>query len=284
MNPGLQIPTLAIVGVGLMGGSIALASRRKKLASRIIGFDNRTENLQVALDRGIVDDPAPDLNRLASSASLVVFCAPVDRLADLIGECADACRPGTLLTDVGSTKSNIVRRLAGRLPSGVTYVGSHPLAGSEKNGPTSAREDLFEGKLVVVTPAGESPSAVSTILKFWQALGARVETMSPEQHDEALAVTSHLPHLVASALAGVLPIEWKRLTATGFRDATRLAAGSPELWRAIFQSNRPALLASIRDFREHLDRFFDALQENDGEKLKLLLQQGKYVRESLSDP
>jgi prephenate dehydrogenase len=119
---------------------------------------------------------------------------------------------------------------------------------------------------------------------FWKALGARVETMSPEQHDEALAVTSHLPHLVASVLAGVLPLEWKRLTATGFRDTTRLAAGSPELWRAIFQSNQPALLAAAAEFRAHLDRFVDALAKGDGERLRLLLEQSKYVRDSLSEP
>jgi prephenate dehydrogenase len=161
-------------------------------------------------------------------------------------------------------------------------VGSHPLAGSEKTGPENARADLFEGRLVVLTPVGDPPAAVWTVGDFWRALGARVETMSPEKHDEVLATTSHLPHLVAAVLAGVLPLEWRPLTATGFRDATRLAAGSPELWQAIFLSNQPALLEAVARFAAHLELFRDALHKGDGKRLRVLLEQGKYVRDSLS--
>lgn len=279
----MHVPTLTIVGVGLLGGSIALGCRQRRLACRIVGCDPSADVLARAADRGMLDETTDDVCRAVAGASLVVFCTPVDRLADTVGACADSCRPGTLLTDVGSTKSAIVRRLAGRLPPGVNFVGSHPLAGSEKTGPDHARADLFEGRLVVLTPLGDPPAAVSAIGGFWKALGARVETMSPEQHDEALALTSHLPHLVASVLAGVLPPEWKRLTATGFRDTTRLAAGSPELWRAIFLSNQPALLDAVDQFAGHLERFREALARGDGESLRLLLQQGKYVRDSLSE-
>jgi len=280
----MHVPTLSIVGVGLLGGSIALACRQKKLAGRIVGYDPSADALRRAADRGMLDEATDDVCRAVARASLVVFCVPVDRIAEVVGACAEACRPGTLLTDVGSTKTAIVRRLAGRLPPGVNFVGSHPLAGSEKTGPENARADLFEGRLVVLTPVGDPPAAVWTIGDFWRALGARVETMSPEKHDEVLATTSHLPHLVASVLAGVLPLEWKRLTATGFRDTTRLAAGSPELWRAIFLCNQPALLAAVGDFQAHLERFRDALAKGDGERLRLLLEQGKYVRDSLSEP
>jgi prephenate dehydrogenase len=280
----MHVPTLSIVGVGLLGGSIALACRQKKLAGRIVGYDPSADALRRAAERGMLDEATDDVCRAVARASLVVFCVPVDRIAEVVGACAEACRPGTLLTDVGSTKTAIVRRLAGRLPPGVNFVGGHPLAGSEKAGPDHARADLFEGRLVVLTPLGDPPAAVSAVGAFWKALGARVETMSPEQHDEALAVTSHLPHLVASVLAGVLPLEWKRLTATGFRDTTRLAAGSPELWRAIFLCNQPALLAAVGDFQAHLERFRDALAKGDGERLRLLLEQGKYVRDSLSEP
>lgn len=280
----MHIPTLSLVGVGLLGGSIALACKQRGLVGRIVGCDVSRDVLGRALSRGMLDEITTDSCLAVAQASLVVFCTPVDRLADVVGACADACRPGTLLTDVGSTKSGIVRRLAGRLPPGVSFVGSHPLAGSEKAGPEHARHDLFEGKLVVLTPAGDPPAAVSTVQGFWSALGARVETMSPEQHDEALAITSHLPHLVASVLAGVLPLEWKRLTATGFRDTTRLASGSPELWRAIFQSNQPFLLSALAEFQAHLERFRQALQEGDGERIRLLLEQGKYIRDSLSAP
>src|SRR5262245_57761489 len=235
----MQIPTLAIIGVGLLGGSIALAARQRRLAGRIVGADRNDKALETALARGMLDEAHDDPCRAMCSASLAVFCTPVDRIADHIGACAMSCRPGTLLTDVGSTKSSIVRRLAGRLPPGVNFVGSHPLTGSEKTGPENARADLFDGRLVVLTPIGDPPAAVWTIGDFWRALGARVETMSPETHDEVLATTSHLPHLVASVLAGVLPLDWRGLTATGFRDTTRIASGDAQLWQAIFLSNQP---------------------------------------------
>ena len=280
----MQISTLSIIGVGLLGGSIALAARQRRLAGRIIGADRNPAALAIARERGMLDEAHGDPCRAVAEASLVVFCTPVDRIADHIGACAMSCRPGTLLTDVGSTKTAIVRRLAGRLPPGVNFVGSHPLAGSEKTGPESARADLFEGRLVVLTPVGDPPAAVWTIGDFWRGLGARVETMSPETHDEVLATTSHLPHLLASVLAGVLPLEWRPLTATGFRDTTRLAAGSPELWQAIFLSNQPALLEAVDRFRAHLELFRDALVKGDGKRLRVLLDQGKYVRDSLSQP
>jgi prephenate dehydrogenase len=280
----MQIPTLSIVGVGLLGGSIALAARQRRLAGRIIGADRNEAALETALARNMLDEAHTDPCRAMVGASLAVFCTPVDRIADHIGGCAMSCRPGTLLTDVGSTKTSIVRRLAGRLPPGVNFVGSHPLAGSEKTGPENARADLFEGRLVILTPVGDPPAAVWTIGDFWRALGARVETMSPEKHDEVLATTSHLPHLLASVLAGVLPLEWRPLTATGFRDTTRLAAGSPELWQAIFLSNQPALLDAVERFRAHLELFRDALLKGDGRRLRVLLDQGKYVRDSLSQP
>jgi prephenate dehydrogenase len=280
----MQVSSLTIVGLGLLGGSIALAARQRRLAGRIVGCDHSAASLETALARGMIDEGYTDPCRAVAAASLVVFCTPVDRIAENVGGCAGSCRPGTLLTDVGSTKSAIVRRLAGRLPPGVNFVGSHPLAGSEKTGPENARADLFEGKLVVLTPIGDPPAAVWTIGDFWRALGARVETMSPEKHDEVLATTSHLPHLLASALAGVLPLEWRPLTATGFRDTTRLAAGSPELWQAIFLSNQTALLAAVDRFRAHLDLFREALLKGDGKRLRILLDQGKYVRDSLSQP
>jgi prephenate dehydrogenase len=279
----MHIPTLSIVGVGLIGGSIALAARKRRLVDRIVGCDRGEEVLARAQNLGILDEATTDPCQAVRNASLVVICTPVDQVIDTVNRCSESCRPGTLLTDVGSTKSAIVRRLAGRMPPGVSFVGSHPVAGSEKAGPEHACADLFDGKVVVVTPAGDPPVAVSTICGFWRALGGRVETMSPEHHDEVLALTSHLPHLVSSVLAGVLPLEWRRLTGTGFRDTTRLASGSPELWRAIFLSNRPALLEALEQFRAQMEMYRSALSAGDGERLRLLLEQGKYVRDSLAE-
>jgi prephenate dehydrogenase len=231
----------------------------------------------------MLDEGTTDPFLVVRQASLVVFCTPVDRIASQILACARHCKPGTVLTDVGSTKAGIVRGLTGQLPPGVHFVGSHPVAGSEKAGPQHARADLFQGKLVVITPTPDLAAAVSTVSAFWQALGARVEMMSPEHHDEVLALTSHLPHLIASVLAGVLPLEWRRLTGTGFRDTTRVAAGSPDLWQAIFLANRKALLEAVEQFSAHLASFRSALVHEDSERLRLLLEQGKYVRDLLID-
>src|SRR5262249_35465902 len=154
-------------------------------------------------------------------------------------ESAAGCRSGALLTDAGSTKARIVKAVEGRLPRGVSFVGSHPLVGSEKHGPEHADPDLFQNRVVVVTPTDATDEALlQHTSELWKSLGARVVVMSPEEHDRALALTSHLPHLSAAALAGILPPKWRELTATGFRDATRMAAGDPELWTAIFSENR----------------------------------------------
>jgi prephenate dehydrogenase len=279
----VRVTTLAIVGVGLIGGSIGLAARRRHVAARIIGFDQDRTAIQRALERGILDEAAADLLTAVAAADVVVFCTPVDRIAAQVRTAAAACRPGTLLTDTGSTKSAIVRELQGNLPTGVDFIGSHPLAGSEKQGPQSAHADLLERCLVVVTPAEtKNDNALSRVAAFWQALGASVRVMSPEDHDRALALTSHLPHLVASALAGVLPPEWAALTATGFRDMTRLASGDPALWAAIFQSNREETLAALGRLEEHLGEFRQALADSDGNALTNLLRQGKRIRDELT--
>jgi prephenate dehydrogenase len=277
----MHIPTLSIVGLGLIGGSIALSARKHGLVDRIVGCDRSEEVLARAGGLGMLDEATTDPCFAVRHASVVIVCTPVDRIIDTVTSLSESCQAGALVTDVGSTKTAIVRRLAGRMPPGVDFVGSHPVAGSEKTGPEHARADLFDGRVVVVTPVGAPPVAVSTICGFWRALGGQVETMSPEHHDEVLALTSHLPHLVSAVLASVLPLEWRRLTGTGFRDTTRLAAGSPELWQAIMLSNRPALLAALEQFHGQLEMFRSALAAGDGERVRLLLEQGKYVRDSL---
>lgn len=278
----MRISTLALVGVGLIGGSVGLAARRRGVGTRVVGFDRDRAALAQALERGILDEAAPYLAAAVRRADVAVFCTPVDTVAAQVLAAAPGCRPGALLTDVGSTKAAIVRDLQGRLPAGVAFVGSHPLAGSEKRGPAFARADLFDDRLVVVTPAGPvDDGAVSRLTEFWHSLGAAVRVMDPEEHDRALALTSHLPHLVASALAGVLPPEWAELTATGFRDTTRLAAGDPDLWAAIFRSNQTSVLAALDRLDGWLCRFRLALASGDSATLIELLRQGKAARDGL---
>jgi prephenate dehydrogenase len=278
----MRISTLTIVGVGLIGGSIALAARRRGVAARIIGSDQQADVLAQARRDGLIDEGHHDLSRAVAGADLVVFCTPVDCIADQVVEAAGHCRPGTLLTDAGSTKSAILSDVAGRLPAGVEFVGSHPLAGSEKHGPAHASARLLEDRLVIVTPGkNTSDNALTRIRSFWSALGACVRVMDADEHDRALALTSHLPHLLSSALAGLLPPELYDLTATGFRDATRLAAGQPALWSAIFRANQTHLLAALDRLEAQLHQFRDALHRDDRAALETLLRQGKKVRDSL---
>jgi len=274
--------TLAILGVGLIGGSIGLAAKRRGLARRVLGIGRQPSSLDEALRVGAIDEAFLDAAAAVRQANLVIFCTPVDRIAAQVLSLAEAYQPGTLLTDAGSTKAAIVRDLDGRLPAGVTFVGSHPLAGSEKKGAGFADARLFENRLTVVTPtAGTSPAACERVAAFWQALGARVKMMPPEEHDQALALTSHLPHLLASALAGLLPPELRELTATGFRDTTRVAAGDPALWTAIFAQNREAVGDALDLLQERLRRFRAAFRAGDWSQVDELLAQAKRNRDAL---
>jgi len=278
----MKIGTLTIVGVGLIGGSIGLAAKRRGLAGCVRGVGWRQQTLDHALAGRAIDEGCLDLTSAAAGSDLIVFCTPVDGIVGQVLASAPFCAPDTLLTDAGSTKAAIVRGLEGRLPDDVVFVGSHPLAGSEKRGPQHADADLFQGRLTVVTPtASTRPHAVERASAFWQALGSQVRVMEPEEHDQALAVTSHLPHLVAAALAHVLPPELYELTATGFRDTTRVAAGDPSLWTGIFRQNGPAVLDALDRFSGRLDRFRRALEANDAAALDALLDQAKNVRDAL---
>jgi cyclohexadieny/prephenate dehydrogenase len=278
----MRINTLAIVGVGLIGGSIALAARRRGVAECIVGIDHQAETRSQAVREGILDEAHADIKAVAN-ADLVLFCTPVDGITAQVVEASSHCRPGTLLSDSGSTKAALLRDICDRLPPGIEFIGSHPLAGSEKHGLAHASAQLLEGRLVIITPGpGCTDKAQSRIRDFWTALGARVQVMDADEHDRALALTSHLPHLLSAALAGILPTEWYDLTATGFRDTTRLASGQSSLWSAIFQSNQAHLLTALDHLEEQLRHFRAALVRGDRAALEILLQEGKKVRDDLS--
>jgi cyclohexadieny/prephenate dehydrogenase len=278
----MQLNVLTIVGVGLIGGSIGLAARARGVARRIRGVGRQRTGLDRALSNGAIDDAYLDLGEAARGSDLMVFCSPVDRIAAQVLDAGPYCTPATLLTDAGSTKETIVRAIDGNLPRGVAFVGSHPLAGSEKRGPEHADPKLFDGRLTVLTPtATTDPAALQRVAAFWQALGSRTCMMPPADHDRALAMTSHLPHLLAATLVATLPAEWQALTATGFRDTTRIAAGDPALWSAIFADNRPALLVALARFEDRLGAFKQALQAGDSAAVHDLLTRAKEVRDVL---
>jgi prephenate dehydrogenase len=284
MPPDAQpdIQTLAIVGVGLIGGSIGLAAKRRGLARRVLGVGRQQRSLDEALAVGAIDEGFLQPKDAVPRANLVVFCTPVDLIVEQVVSLAPVCAAGTLLTDAGSTKAQIVHGIEGRLPHGVAFVGSHPLAGSEKHGPRFADAELFQGRLTLVTPTARTERrAVDRVSDFWRSLGSRVKELSPEDHDRALALTSHLPHLLASALSGVLPPELHELAATGFRDTTRVAAGDPSLWTGIFVQNRAAVLAALDMLLGRLHSFQDAIDRDDRFALDTLLAQAKRNRDAL---
>ncbi len=278
----MHIQTLTIVGVGLIGGSIGAAARQRGLAGRVVGVGRQRDSLERALRLGTIDAWSLDLTEAARASDFFVFCTPVDLIARQVMAAAAVCRPGAVLTDAGSTKGAIVTEIGQRLPPGVAYVGSHPLAGSEKRGPEHARADLFQDRVTVVTKAPwTDPQALEQTTGFWRTLGARVRVMDPWEHDRALALTSHLPHLLAAALAGVLPPELYELTATGFRDTTRVAAGDPTLWTAILEQNRSAILEALDRVGARLGQFEGALRAGDAATVSALLAQGKRGRDAL---
>jgi prephenate dehydrogenase len=280
-----RFEAIAIVGVGLIGGSIALAAKERRISSLILGVGRDNQRLGQAGIQGIIDVGYTDLNEAAEQADLIIFCTPVDRIVAGVREAAQACQPGTIITDVGSVKGPICRELASGLPAGVEFVGSHPLAGSEKQGFENAKRYLFENRVCVVTPAEHSSRlAVERVEEFWQGLGARTVEMTPAAHDKALACTSHLPHLAAAALARTLTRDEYPLTATGFRDTTRVASGDPDLWTGILLANREAILAGLRRYDQTLDKFRQALEQNDSTSLKELLAAAKLAREGCGGP
>lgn len=277
-----QFETVAIVGVGLIGGSIGLALRRRGLAGRVIGVGRREATLRVARRSGAIDRGTTDLQRGVREAQLTVVCTPVAAIAASCREVAAACPAGALITDAGSTKASIVAALEGGLERGVRFVGSHPLAGSEQRGPEAARADLFEGRTVIMTPTRSTrPADYATIRRFWESLGAGVVRMAPEMHDRVVAATSHVPHLAAAAVALSVPSGQQALSAGGLRDTTRVAAGDPTLWRQILMDNRQAVLAALRPLEEALTALHEALRQGDADALERLLRKAKRKRDAL---
>ena len=274
--------TVAIVGVGLIGGSIGLALRRRGLARSVVGVGRRASSLRKARRYGTVTSTTTNLARGVAAAELVVVCTPVGLIAKHVREASAHCPPGALITDAGSTKAEIVAALRGDLGRDVAFVGSHPLAGSEKTGPEFAKEDLLEGRVVVVTPTRTTGrDRYAAVATFWSQLGARVIRMTPSDHDRALAATSHLPHLVASVLAASTSNGDLRLVASGWRDTTRIAAGDVQLWRQIFSGNRGHLLKSLGKFEKSLASFRAALERDDPVAIEKFLAMGKQTRDAV---
>lgn len=276
---------ITILAPGLLGASLGMATRQFSIARRVQVWARRAESRQQCEESGWCDAAFADPAEAVQGSELVVICTPVDRISEMVRRIAPALKEGSIVTDVGSTKSRICRSSAHRVPPGVSFIGAHPMAGSEKSGLSHARADLFQGRACLVTPLEDSDTdAVDRAVRYWREIGMEVTTVSPEKHDEIVAHISHLPHLLASLLCiqlGKAPSTWKAFSGNGLKDTTRIAAGSPEIWRSIFEENKDELLRALEGFEREMGIMRSHLHNGDWAQVRHLLRLGQSFREEL---
>jgi prephenate dehydrogenase len=286
------IARLGVIGVGVIGGSIALALRRAGLCGRIIGCARDRDELAQAQALGIIDEPAESVAALGREAEVIVVAVPVGSMQEAFAALAPVIAPEAIVTDVGSVKSTVVS--AARAALGVRFprfVPGHPIAGTERNGPTAAFADLYRGQRVVLTPVAETDAdALGRVTALWQALGASVDRLDPATHDRVLAATSHLPHALAYLLVDCLlrhdrGADLFRYAGGGFRDFTRIAASNPDMWLDILFANRAAVGEWIGHYAGELQEFAAALSRGDGDRVRTVLDRAAAARRTrVADP
>jgi prephenate dehydrogenase len=280
---------ITLVGVGLLGGSLGLALRKRRLAESVVGFVRRAASVTECEERGAVHVATRNLRQAVEGADLIVLCIPIAQMRPLVERMLPLLRPGVIVTDVGSVKGSVVRELEALVArAGAHFVGSHPMAGAEKMGVAAARADLFVGAVCVITPTRKSnPSAVRKVERLWKSVGSSLLRLTPAAHDDFVSRSSHLPHVVAAHLAHLIlspdqPKEQGMLCANGFRDTTRVAAGSPEMWRDITLANRQNLSRALETFTDRLQAFRRALKRGDAEAVAHFFEQARERREQWS--
>ncbi|MBI5163274.1 MAG: prephenate/arogenate dehydrogenase family protein [Magnetospirillum sp.] len=282
--------TVCFIGIGLINGSLARAMRKTGLVRRLVAVDIAAESCAAALELGIVDAAGSDWATVAE-ADLVVIGTPVGAVLEIGRAIGPHLKPGTVVTDVGSVKMAVIRDLTPSLPEGVAFVPGHPIAGTEHSGPRAGFAELFEGRWCILTPqTGTDPQAVDKVAEAWRRVGSMVEVMDPHHHDQVLAVTSHLPHLIAYTIVGTaddleghLKQEVIKFSASGFRDFTRIAASDPIMWRDIFLNNREAVLEVIQRFTEDLTALQRAIRWGEGEALEKKFSETRAIRRAIID-
>jgi cyclohexadieny/prephenate dehydrogenase len=287
--PAPLFATVALIGVGLIGASIAQACARTGAAGRLILHDRDAAVLARAQALGLGQVYAPSLSEAVREADLVILCAPVGANAEIAQAMAATLKTGAIVSDVGSVKSAVVAEVGPRLPQGVHFVPAHPVAGTEYSGPDAGFATLFRNRWCILTPPpGTQAQAVDKVRAFWAALGANVEIMTPEHHDLVLAITSHVPHLIAYNLVGTaadleesLRSEVIKFSAGGFRDSTRLAASDPTMWRDVFLNNREAVMEMLGRFTEELTALQRMIRRGDGEGLFDLFTRTRAIRRAI---
>jgi len=280
---------LALIGIGLIGSSIALAARRQGLVEVISIATRKQETLDEARDLKLGDIYTLDAAEAVRGADLVIVCTPVGAYESVMRAIAPALEPGAILSDVGSVKGHVVKTLAPLVPAGVSFIPGHPLAGTEHSGPSAGFPELFSGRWCVLTPGPEvDPAKTEKLAGFWRAMGSQVESMDAGHHDMVLAITSHIPHLVAYNIVGTVAdleaatqSEVIKFSASGFRDFTRIAASDPVMWRDVFLTNREAVLEMLGRFLGDLSTLQQAVETGDGPALEALFTRTRAIRRSI---
>lgn len=282
----MQWNKVSLVGVGLLGGSLGIALRQKRLAKSVVGFVRRAASVKECRKFKATDWATRDLEAAIEGADLIVLCTPLSQMRSLAERMRPALKRGAIVTDVGSVKGSVVRDLEALLAkAGAHFVGSHPMAGGEKTGVAAARVDLFQGAVCVVTPTrNTNKQALSKVENLWEAVGARVIRLTPAVHDELVSRSSHLPHVVAAELANYVlgarrQEDQAALCANGFRDTTRIASGSPEMWRDIALANRANLNAALGRFIKDLEKFRRNLKGKRAEAISGFFEEAKQRRD-----
>lgn len=278
---------ITLVGVGLLGGSLGLALRRRKLAKEIAGYVRREASIKECERAGATDFASTDLLAAVSDADLIVLCTPLAQMRSLVKQMLPALKHGAIVTDVGSVKGSVVKDVEALIAkAGAYFVGSHPMAGGEKQGVLAARADLFECAICVVTPTKHTnPTALRKVEQLWKDVDARLLRTTPDAHDALVSRSSHLPHLMAAVLANLvldpkLPKEQALLCATGFRDTTRIASGSPEMWRDIAMTNSKHLARALDSLVSELGKFRSALKRGDAKAIAKFFETAKQRRDN----
>ena len=281
----MNFGVVAIVGTGLIGGSIGLCLKERGLATTIIGVGHRKVSINKALKIKAIDEGTTNIEKAAKQADIIILATSVNLIPDYAKKIIPLMKKSAILTDVGSTKDYIVSQVNNEIKSTCdgekpNFIGAHPLAGSEKRGIESARPDLFEGSVCVLTPTNlNSKKYITRLSNMWKALGARISIMTPSKHDEILALVSHLPHFVASSLASVIDEKHWKFAASGLRDTTRIASGDPELWLSISKQNKQKIIEALRCFSEEVECTINDLEQGNDKKLLGRLKKAKTVRD-----
>jgi cyclohexadieny/prephenate dehydrogenase len=282
---------VCIIGLGLIGGSIGLSLKRLNSSSQVVGYAKTKSTLKRAVERGLVDKVEENLINAVNDADFVILATPLSMFKSIIGEISPFLKEGCIISDTGSAKLSVIKELKNIIPGNIEFVPGHPIAGTEESGPDSGFAELFDNRWCILTPTEDNTSnAIHLVKKFWESLGSKVEIMEPSHHDKVLAITSHIPHLIAfnivgtaNNLANVTEKEVVKYSAGGFRDFTRIAASDPKMWSDIFTYNSEAVLEMLELFSNDLAKLKDAVKKKDSDLLFSNFEKTRAVRKNIID-